>query len=894
VPGEVQTTKIAYTDGDDALTIADGGGVTTSGTFESGGAATLASLVCTAAGTFGGGYGATGATISTAGVIQANGAITSDGAVTGATLAGTVSTAAQNSITSASSLATVGTIGTGVWQGTAVASAYLDADTAHLSTTQTFTGDKTFTGTLTVGVDDTGKDVKFFGASAGAYMEWDESADQLRILGPSADAADSSGKLLLATAQTAVAANDILGQIDFQAPLETGTDATAIAAAIRAIAQGTFSASVNATDLIFYTGHSEAATEKFRMTSQGELGVGGANYGTDGQVLTSGGAGAAPTWADASGGSFSGPGSSTDNAVVRFNGTGGATGQNSGVIIDDSNNATGAANVTLSGELDAATGDFSGDVDIDGTLETDALTIGGTALLANDTNNRVTTATGSGTLNGEANLTFDGSTLNVVGNAGVGIARTDGTLHVHTATAGSVTPNANEDDLVVENSGNCGITILAPDASDSTLCFGSTSDAVGAVLRWNHDANLLKLSTANAGDSIAFGTAADVEAVRFDASGRLLVGSTASVTTGGANCGIENHNGLQSIIRYDNSGAANSPVLWLARTRSTSKGTVGTTVNNGDTVGLISFVADDGTDLTSQAAGISAAIDGAPGSNDTPGRLMFSTTADGAASSTERMRILSSGAIMVGKTASNVGVVGSQIEAGGNMNLTASADRLLGLNRLTSTGDLVSFKYAGSEKGSISTDGTNTAFNTSSDYRLKENIISLTGALTRVAQLQPRRFNFKETPDVIKDGFIAHEASTVVPEAVTGTKDAIKNLSNVVADADGVVIAEDTTEAQWTSGKEPTLVSEATEAVDAVLYVDGDEIPDGKSVGDVKTPAVDAADAVYDDPAYAADTVWHETLTVPVYQGIDQAKLVPLLTAAIQELTARVAALESA
>jgi len=69
----------------------------------------------------------------------------------------------------------------------------------------------------------------------------------------------------------------------------------------------------------------------------------------------------------------------------------------------------------LSGELDAATGDFSGDVDVDGTLETDALTIGGTTLLANDSNNRVTTATGSGTLNGEANLTFDGSTLAVTG-----------------------------------------------------------------------------------------------------------------------------------------------------------------------------------------------------------------------------------------------------------------------------------------------------------------------------------------------------------------------------------------------------------------------------------------------------------------------------------------------
>ena len=488
VPGEVQTTKIAYTDGDDALTIADGGGVTTSGTFESGGAATLASLVCTAAGTFGGGYGATGATISTAGVIQANGAITSDGAVTGATLAGTVSTAAQNSITSASSLATVGTIGTGVWQGTAVASAYLDADTAHLSTTQTFTGDKTFTGTLTVGADDTGKDVKFFGASAGAYMEWDESADQLRLMGASADATTSTGKLLLATSLTDINANDVLGKIDFQAPHEAGgTDAITIAASIQAIAQGTFSASVNATDLIFYTGHSEAATEKFRMTSQGELGVGGANYGTDGQVLTSGGAGAAPTWADASGGSFSGPGSSTDNAVVRFNGTGGATGQNSGVTIDDSNNATGFANLTLSGELDAATGDFSGDVDIDGTLETDALTIGGTALLANDTNNRVTTATGSGTFNGEANLTFDGSTLQVLGTAGVGIARTEGTLHVHTSSAGSITATANANDLVIEGGDSVGMTFLATNNANTMIAFGDEDDADNGYIQYAND-----------------------------------------------------------------------------------------------------------------------------------------------------------------------------------------------------------------------------------------------------------------------------------------------------------------------------------------------------------------------------------------------------------------------
>ena len=152
-------------------------------------------------------------------------------------------------------------------------------------------------GTLTVGVDDTGHDVKFFGASAGAYMEWDESADQLRIMGASADATTSTGKLLLATSLTDINANDVIGKIDFQAPHEAGgTDAIEIAASIQAIAQGTFAADLNATDLIFYTGHSEAATEKFRFTSQGELGIGGATYGSSGDVLTSGGAGAAPTW----------------------------------------------------------------------------------------------------------------------------------------------------------------------------------------------------------------------------------------------------------------------------------------------------------------------------------------------------------------------------------------------------------------------------------------------------------------------------------------------------------------------------------------------------------------------------------------------------------------------
>ena len=164
----------------------------------------------------------------------------------------------------------------------------------------------TFTSALTVGVDDTGHDVKFFGAAAGAFMLYDQSCDQLEIRGAAADAATSTGKLLLTTALTNINACDVIGSINFQAPLEAGScDAILVAAGIRAVAQATFTCAVNATDLIFYTGHSEAAAERFRFTSQNEIGVAGANYGTDGQVLTSGGAGAAVAWEDAAAGGAS-------------------------------------------------------------------------------------------------------------------------------------------------------------------------------------------------------------------------------------------------------------------------------------------------------------------------------------------------------------------------------------------------------------------------------------------------------------------------------------------------------------------------------------------------------------------------------------------------------------
>ena len=81
------------------------------------------------------------------------------------------------------SLVTLGTITTGTWNGSVIASAYLDSDTAHLTTTQTFSGAKTFTANATFGADDTGVDVIFYGATSGKRMTWDESADNLVFTG---------------------------------------------------------------------------------------------------------------------------------------------------------------------------------------------------------------------------------------------------------------------------------------------------------------------------------------------------------------------------------------------------------------------------------------------------------------------------------------------------------------------------------------------------------------------------------------------------------------------------------------------------------------------------------------------------------------------------------------
>ncbi len=205
---------------------------------------------------------------------------------------------------------------------------------------------------------------------------------------------------------------------------------------------------------------------------------------------------------------------------------------------------------------------------------------------------------------------------------------------------------------------------------------------------------------------------------------------------------------------------------------------------SGATSGLLGRITMGNTDIDSGMGGLEFNQDGATNSS----RIgLFTQPAGGA--STERMRIDSSGKVLIGTTAvlsfasaAPIQVLSSGI-AGAFKNTTAGSQTISVYN----TGDsgtryLMWFESNASKThvGSISSNGSATAYNTSSDYRLKENVDYDWDATTRLKQLKPARFNFITDADTTVDGFIAHEAQTVVPNSVTGTKDEV--------DEDGVAV----------------------------------------------------------------------------------------------------------
>jgi hypothetical protein len=105
--------------------------------------------------------------------------------------------------------------------------------------------------------------------------------------------------------------------------------------------------------------------------------------------------------------------------------------------------------------------------------------------------------------------------------------------------------------------------------------------------------------------------------------------------------------------------------------------------------------------------------------------------------------------------------------------------RLTRSNQGSSPAKAVGFYSNSGERGSITVSNFATAYNTSSDYRLKENVVNITNGINKVKQLEPKRFNFIGSTQVV-DGFLAHETQTVVPEAVEGEKDAVDSNGNAV------------------------------------------------------------------------------------------------------------------
>jgi len=282
--------------------------------------------------------------------------------------------------------------------------------------------------------------------------------------------------------------------------------------------------------------------------------------------------------------------------------------------------------------------------------------------------------------------------------------------------------------------------------------------------------------------------------------------------------------------------------------------------NSGDGLRVIDFDTNRGSagdflgDITGKWNGTDVARisfrAGSDTTNKDDGLIHFSTSAAGSLG--ESFKILANTDVQFGGNAD----IGINVTPGDAKFMIGEVfDNIVGIitnDQTSGSGSETHYviKRSNSTVGSISATNSSTAFNTSSDYRLKENVTYSWDATTRLKQLKPARFNWiKDETNTLVDGFIAHEV-TAVPEAVSGTKDATETKNNVVLDNEGNMLHHSITEAEWTAGKEET------------------------------------------PPKYPTNSTWQASKEFIIPQQIDQAKLVPLLAKALQELEARVTTLE--
>jgi len=324
--------------------------------------------------------------------------------------------------------------------------------------------------------------------------------------------------------------------------------------------------------------------------------------------------------------------------------------------------------------------------------------------------------------------------------------------------------------------GDTNANLLFVDASADKIGIGHASPAklldvkggdgatVEQYLR-NNTINLLsKIETTN---NAQFGTetshpllflTGNAERMRINSSGFVGIGTTspavkfhADTSTVGAVTGI-----FENDDNTAYSSAAEGHFNNVLQLMSTT-----TTGQNDQSVG-ISF----NLTLSGQTGSIQEI--GAVRSGNGEGKLVFRTR-NASHGRTERVAINDDGSVLFRGSVANT--QNTEYEF-----LASSTSPYLRLNHTANNANhtFIQFRANASQVGEIKDDGDGTiTYATSSDYRLKENIVDLSDAITRIKNLKPRRFNFKVAPSYTKDGFLAHELQEVVPEAVQGTKDEV-------------------------------------------------------------------------------------------------------------------------
>ena len=275
--------------------------------------------------------------------------------------------------------------------------------------------------------------------------------------------------------------------------------------------------------------------------------------------------------------------------------------------------------------------------------------------------------------------------------------------------------------------------MLSATNSVSFMNFGDTDDGdIGGIAYFNTN------------NSMTFRTNA-AERMRIDSSGNVGIGTSGpayllDVTTGSGNSKFN--------LGRSNTASANNAY------------------------GSIFFSNDSGTIMSSIRAHCE--------SDNNNAYLAFTTTNSG--SNSECARFNKMGRLFLNSTTNPTtnadGLINGETNVGmDGINIKHShGGNCVNLWRANGDGSLIDFYRGNSSQtgvGSITVDANSTTYNTSSDYRLKENITTLSDAITRLKNLKPSRFNFINNPTTTVDGFLAHEAMAVVPECGTGTKDAV-------------------------------------------------------------------------------------------------------------------------